>query len=85
MKRNGILRYTGWAMTAKRNKKLSLEEAARKLAAITERHLSTLPEEEQNTRVAAFARVKFGTSRETRAKSSSSSRTRPSRAAGRAR
>jgi hypothetical protein len=72
-------------MAQKRHKKLSLEEAAKKLAAIAEQHLSTLPEEEQDARVASFARVKFETSRETRAKSSSSSRTRRSRATARVR
>jgi hypothetical protein len=54
----------------KRQKKLLLEEAAEKLTAIAERHLATLPVEEQDARVASFARVKFETSRGTRAKSS---------------
>jgi hypothetical protein len=72
-------------MPQKRAKKLSLEEAAEKLAAIAERHLATLPVEEQEPRVAAFGRVKFETSRETRAKSSSKTCTRPSRAIARVR
>ena len=72
-------------MTQKRQKKLSLEEAARKLTAVAEKHLSALPEEEQEARVAAFGRVKFETSRERRAKSSSSSRIRRSRATARVR
>lgn len=72
-------------MRLKRQKKLSLEEAAEKLTAIAERHLATLPLEEQDARVAAFGRVKFETSRETRAKSSSKSRIRPSRAIARVR
>ena len=50
-------------MAQKRLKKLSLEEAAKKLAAIAEQHLSALPEEERDARVASFARVKFETSR----------------------
>jgi hypothetical protein len=70
-------------MPQKRRKKLSLDEAAKKLTAIAEKHLSTLPEEEQDARVAAFARVKFKTSRGTAAKSSSSSRARQSRAIAR--
>ncbi len=73
------------AMRQKRQKKLSLEEAAEKLTAIAERHLATLPVEEQDARVAAFARVKFETSRGTRAKSSSKTRTRQSRAIARVR
>lgn len=73
------------AMRQKRQKKLSLEEAAEKLTAIAERHLATLPVEEQDARVAAFARVTFETSRGTRAKSSSKTRTRPSRAIARVR
>jgi hypothetical protein len=64
------------AMRQKRAKKLSLEEAAGKLTTIAERHLATLTVEEQEARVAAFARVKFETSRGTRAKSSSKTRTR---------
>jgi len=39
-----------------KKKKLTLEEAAKKLASITEEHLSSLPEEEQDSRVAAFER-----------------------------
>lgn len=72
-------------VSQKRRKKLTLEEAAEKLTAIAERHLSALPEEEQDARVAAFARVKFGPSRGTRAKSSSRPRTRRSRAIARGR
>lgn len=72
-------------MAQKRQKKLSLEETAEKLTAIAEEHLSELPEEEQDARVAAFARVKFEPSLERRAKSSSSSRIRRSRAAARVR
>ncbi len=72
-------------MRQKRQKKLSLDEAAEKLTTIAERHLATLPVEEQDARVAAFARVTFETSRGTRAKSSSKTRTRPSRAIARVR
>jgi len=72
-------------MRQKRQKKLSLEEAAEKLTAIAERHLAALPVEERAARVASFARVKFETSRESPAKSSSKSRTRLSRAIARVR
>jgi hypothetical protein len=72
-------------MRQKGHKKLSLEEAAKKLTAIAEKHLAVLPVEEQDARVAAFARVKFETSRGTPAKSSSRSRTRRSRAIARVR
>lgn len=72
-------------MPQKRHKKLSLEEAAKKLTAIAEKHLSELPEEEQDARVASFARIKFETSRGTPAKSSSRSRTPRSRAIARVR
>jgi len=40
----------------KRRKKLSLKRAAEELTAITEKHLSGLPEEEQDLRVEMFAR-----------------------------
>ena len=43
----------------KKKKKLSLDEAAEALTRIAERHLSKLPEEEQESRVAAFSRVTF--------------------------
>jgi|HubBroStandDraft_6_1064221.scaffolds.fasta_scaffold108926_2 hypothetical protein len=72
-------------MPPKRTKKLSLEEAAEKLTAIAEGHLAKLPLEEQESRIAAFARVTFEISRGTRAKSSSKTRTRPSRAVARVR
>jgi hypothetical protein len=72
-------------MASKSSKKLSLNDAAKKLAAIAELHLSTLSDTEQDARVAAFARVKFKTSRGKRAKSSSTPRTRSSRAAARVR
>jgi hypothetical protein len=54
-------------MPRKRNRKLSLEEAAAKLTEIAERHLSSLPEEEQDARVASFGRVEFAASRRTSA------------------
>jgi hypothetical protein len=72
-------------MAQKLKKKLSLEEAAKKLTAIAEKHLSSMSEEERDARVASFARVNFVSSRGTRAKSSSSSRTRKIRAVGRGR
>jgi hypothetical protein len=42
-----------------KKKKLSLNEAAEALARIAEKHLSKLPEKEQESRVAAFSRVVF--------------------------
>jgi hypothetical protein len=54
-------------MPRKRNRRLSLKEAAAKLTEIAERHLSSLPEEERDGRVASFARVKFAASRRTAA------------------
>jgi hypothetical protein len=72
-------------MTQKRGKKLSVDEAAKKLTAIAERHLETLPEAEREARVAAFARVKFKTTRGTRAKPSSTAGTPRSRATARVR
>lgn len=68
-----------------KKKKLTLDEAAEALTRIAEEHLSKLPEDEQESRVAAFSRVNFKKSRGTRAKSSATSRTRASRAAGRGR
>lgn len=69
----------------KRKKKMSIEEAAERLAASALTHLAALPEEEQDARVAAFARVEFKKHSETRAKSSGSSRIRASRASVRER
>ncbi|MGA8073067.1 MAG: hypothetical protein WB995_06285 [Candidatus Acidiferrales bacterium] len=43
----------------KNRKKPSLKATVEKLTAIAERHLATLPEEEQEARVAALSRVKF--------------------------
>jgi hypothetical protein len=70
---------------SKPNKKKSLAATARRLAAIAERALSKLPEEEQEARVAAFARVRFTPAREKRAKPSSTRHTRASRVSARAR
>ncbi len=69
----------------KTRKRPSLKATVEKLTAIAERHLATLPEEEQEARVAAFARVNFTASRDTRAKPASNSRTRGFRASGRGR
>jgi len=46
-------------MRKKYKKKLSLRAAAKKLTTTAENQLSTMPEEEQNSRVATFARVNF--------------------------
>jgi len=45
--------------TKKPRKRPSLKATVEKLAAIAERHLSTMPEKEQEARVVAFSRVKF--------------------------
>jgi hypothetical protein len=68
-----------------KKKKLSVNEAAAKLAAIAEKSLSRFSEKEQDARVEAFARRDLSGAREIRAKSSRSSRTRRYQAAGRGR
>jgi hypothetical protein len=68
-----------------KKKKLSLDEAAAKLAAIAEKGLSRFSEEEQDARVEAFARRNLTGARGTRAKSSKTSRTPRYRVAGRGR
>ena len=66
-------------------KKKSLEATARQLASIAQEHLSKLPEEEQETRVAAFARVRFRSPGGNHAKPSSTERTQASRVVARGR
>lgn len=70
---------------AKAKKKLSLKRAVEELTAIAEKHLATLPEEEQEARVAAFARRDFKTGRGAGTKPLERSRTRASRASSRGR
>jgi hypothetical protein len=70
---------------AKAKKKLSLKQAADQLAALAEKHLATLPEEEQDARVAAFARRDFKSGRRGHTKSSVRVRNRASRASTRGR
>jgi hypothetical protein len=55
---------------AKKGKKITLKKAAEQLTAIAEKHLSSLPEEEQDARVALFARRNFKKTRGANAKSS---------------
>ena len=69
----------------KQKKKVSLSDAAERLASIAEKHLAVLPENEQEARVAAFSRVAFKPRRGTRAKSSGKLRTQRSPVAARAR
>ena len=69
----------------KTRKRPSLKATVEKLTAIAERHLSTLPEEEQEAWVAAFARVNFTASRDIFAQPASNSRTRGFRVVGRGR
>jgi hypothetical protein len=61
---------------AKRKPKLTKAKAVALLTAVAEKHLATMPEEERERRVAAFARRKFKNGHENRAKSSSNSETR---------
>jgi hypothetical protein len=68
-----------------KTKKLTVKKAAEQLTAVAEKHLANLPEEEQEARVAAFARVNFKSGHETSAKSSSIEHTRGSRVVARAR
>jgi hypothetical protein len=70
---------------AKRKKKLSLKKAAECLTAIAETHLSKLPEEEQDARVATFSKTEFISPSDTDTKPSWSSQTQPSRAVARGR
>jgi hypothetical protein len=44
-------------MAKKKKKTLTIKQAAEQLTAITEEHLSSLPEEEQDLRVEMFARA----------------------------
>jgi len=69
----------------RKRKKLSLDEAAMALTRIAEQRLSKLPEEEQESRVAAFSRVNFKKTRGNHSKSSKTERTRVSRASARGR
>ncbi len=52
-----------------RKKKLSIDQAAARLALIAECALARLPEEEQDARIEAFSKRKFTAARETRGKS----------------
>jgi len=71
---------------AKKRKKVSLNDAAKALTQIAERHLSQFSEEEQDSRVAAFSRVIFRKKdRGSHSKSSETERTRVYRALARGR
>jgi hypothetical protein len=59
----------------RKKKKISLDKAARKLAAIAEGHLAKLPEEERDSRVEALARREFRSGRGKHTKSSENDRT----------
>jgi hypothetical protein len=58
-------------MTKKR-KKMTLKKAAEELTAIAEKHLASLPEEEQDAKVNSFAHRTFKKNRGTHSKSSAS-------------
>jgi len=66
-------------------KKPTLKETVEKLAAIAEEHLSKLPEEERDRRVAAFSRIVVNPSRGIPATPSRNARIRVSRVAARER
>ena len=70
---------------ATKKKKMSLREAAEELTAMALKHLSTMPEEEQEARVAALARRDFSGGRAGRTKPSKHGRIPASRASSRGR
>jgi len=72
-------------MAAAKKKKMSLREAAEELTAMALKHLSTMPKEEQDARVAALARRDFSGVRAARTKSSKHGRIPASRASSRGR
>jgi hypothetical protein len=73
------------AKRRKNRKKASLKETVNKLVAIAQEHLSKLPEEEQEARVAAFSRFVLTSSRDIHAKPSRTDDTQGSRVSARAR
>ncbi|MFY9690625.1 MAG: hypothetical protein WA369_12390 [Candidatus Acidiferrales bacterium] len=70
---------------ATKTKKTSLLETAEELTVMAQERLSALPEEEQEARVAAFARRDFSGGHAARTKSSKRGRIPASRASGRGR
>jgi hypothetical protein len=68
-----------------KSRKLTLDQAARKLTAIAVRHLDTLPPDEREKRIAAFETVISTGTRKKRAKPSKTLRTPKIRASARAR
>jgi hypothetical protein len=64
----------------KRKKKSSLKQTVKTLAIIAEKHLATMPEEEQERRFAALARRSFIPRRGTSPTRSESEHTPPTRA-----
>jgi hypothetical protein len=71
--------------TPKKRKKPTLEQTARRLTSIAERHLSGLPPEEREARVAAFERAIYKASCAKRATRSKNADTPVSRVAAQAR
>jgi len=65
---------------ARKPEKISLRRAVEEATDIIEKHLSKLPEEEQESRVAAIARRSFKGGRVGNTKASQAGRTRVSRA-----
>jgi len=68
---------------ARKSKKMSLQQAVEEATDIVVKHLSTLPEEEQENRVAALARRSFKSVRAASTKGSQAGRIRASRASNR--
>ena len=68
-----------------RKKKLALEQTARKLAALAEKHLESIPEEEREFRVAAFERTISRASYRTTSRSSRTADTQVTRVVARGR
>lgn len=69
---DGLECILGWGArrggSVAKKRKISLQEAAERLTAITESHLKTLPEEEQELRVAMFERSALTLQRDRRDK-----------------
>jgi hypothetical protein len=71
--------------TSKKRKKPTLEQTARKLTSIAERHLSALTPEEREVRITAFERAIYKASRAKLAKPSKNADTQVTRVAAQAR
>jgi len=70
-------------MAKKKKKEMSFNQAVEEATDLVMKHLSKLPEEEQEARVAALARRNFNVGRAANAKVSQAGRIRASRASSR--